>query len=1275
MKKSSRVISTLLLGATLTTLSANVFAVESKETIEKKLLAGNNRYETAVKVSEKWEKADNVVLVNALAMADALAATPLAKLKDAPILLTDAGELTKATKERIEKLGAKNVFVVGGEGVVSKAVVAELEKAGLKVERISGVDRFETSAKVAKELDAKKVAVVNGLNGRLADALSVAAPAAENNMAILLTNGKDLGAVKDAAKDKEAVVVGGSAVVADSIKSDLKAERLGGANRNETNAEVMKKFYGDKQVKSVYVAKDGAAQENQLVDALAAGPVAGKEGAPIVLAGSKLADGQKKFLEGQGEVATVYEVGGGINTSTVKDLMTALGVKDVVDKAEVSSVKATNLREVVVTFGMKVDRDSAEDKTNYSLNKEATIKSVELSEDGRTAVITVDGSLKNQDKYKLTVDSIIAGDKEITAKDYEFTPIDNTLPEVKEVKSLGTKAIKVVFNEPINKVNSNNFKLDGKSFYGDVKNEGREVILTPYEKNSLKPGDYKLSVEGVEDYATLKSLASEHKFTVVEDKTPPKVEKVVATLEKVKITFSEDVDPDTVKASNLYYKKSDDKKVKADDYKKINGTTYEFYFEGDNRLPGYEMTMYIEDVKDYSDNKITETSFKVKPEVDQERPKVKSVSVNTAKNKVTVKFSKIIHKDSLDAKYFTIKDKDSKLVGIDKVSYGAEKNIVELDLYKALPAGKNTIKISGVKDSTYLQNVMLDYEGTIDAADTTSPKKPSYSVSEKERTVVLTFDKKMDASTLANPSNYVLTIVDDKDDLTTKGHKRALPSDTEITIIQGGKGVKLVFPEYLNKDTKLIFGGQGKGNTRVLTYMGLKDEAGNIVDQYSGDVALVEEIGAIAYNYDKDKDILDPAVAKDRKTIKVKFNQAIAKASASNFKVELGGTKVTIDEVETNNSDVVVIKLKDKLATTATDNLKVFIDSVDGMETAAGSAVGKMKVNATGEIVEIGTAGIAIADELSPEVKLEKDERYEVNGNKITIPFTEELKHDVDNASRLEQYKADLLITRINGNSEVKSDKYNLTFGTKEVNGKTETDYSKLIVEIIAQKDLADSAYEITVRNHKDGETRYIEDAAGNAALAKDATYTNGKVTGINKTENDKDAALKDAKDAADIELAKIDALIGKADATADAAEITAVNNAKAEVEKAKAGTDVKAITDATAKLETALKSLSDKVGAKEEADKIAAAKKDLADKIDEAKAAKKDVATSTDGKDVETDVEWVTADVAKTFDEAINAAEDKKTATVEKDLTDATGALDAAIKTYNKAKAPGTKA
>ncbi|KIE46557.1 cell wall binding repeat 2 family protein [Clostridium argentinense CDC 2741] len=1123
MKKSSRVISTLLLGATLTTLSANVFAVESKETIEKKLLAGNNRYETAVKVSEKWEKADNVVLVNALAMADALAATPLAKLKDAPILLTDAGELTKATKERIEKLGAKNVFVVGGEGVVSKAVVAELEKAGLKVERISGVDRFETSAKVASQLEAKKVAVVNGLNGRLADALSVAAPAAENNMAILLTNGKDLGAVKDAAKDKEAVVVGGSAVVADSIKSDLKAERLGGANRNETNAEVMKKFYGDKQVKSVYVAKDGAAQENQLVDALAAGPVAGKEGAPIVLAGSDLSAGQKKFLEGQGEVATVYEVGGGIKTSTVNDIMKALGVKDVVDKAEVSSVKATNLKEVVVTFGMKVDRDSAEDKTNYSINKDASIDRVELSEDGRTAVIIVEGSLKNQDKYKLTVDKVTAGDKEITAKDYEFTPMDNAYPEVKEVKSLGTKAIKVVFSEPVNKVNSNNFKLDGKTFYGSVTEDGREVILKPYEKDALKPGEYKLNVEGVEDYAKFKSLPSEHKFTVVEDKVAPKVEKVIATLEKVKITFSEDVDPDTVKASNLYYK-SGDKKVRADRYRKINGTTYEFYFEGDNRLPGYDMTMYMEDVKDYSDNKITETSFQVKPEVDQERPKVKSVTLSTDKKTVTVKFSKNIHNDSLDAKYFTIKDKDSKVRGIESIKHAnsTDKNIVKINLYEELPAGKNTIKIVGVKDNTYLQNVMLDYEGTIDAADTESPKRDSYSVNKDTRTVVVTFNKKMDVATLANHSNYVLA--------NKAGNTRGIPEDTEITVIQDGKGVRLVFPEYMDKDNKLVF---GENYAYRLGYMGVRDEAGNFLAQHSDSILLKDVAAIVAEKYDKDTD--KAVKATDRKTIKVKFTQSINKASKSSF--ELTGTNAEIDEVITNNTNVVTIKLRENLSNTSTDGLGLKLNVKDGkvvdMETSAGSKVeykwqnGDQKDDGEYPTQAIPEKGLAIDDALAPEVKLEKDQSYSVHPEKknvIVIPFTEELNHDKNvakdasiedinkaNATLLAQYKTDIVVTRSFGSNK---DVEDFTLGFyKDKDG---VDYSKLEVTIMPKDNLKASRYVIELRKYNsDNEVRYIQDVPGNAALAKEQTYT-AVVSEIDKTENDKEVAKKELKEEID---------------------------------------------------------------------------------------------------------------------------------------------------------------
>jgi len=1131
MKKSSRVISTLLLGATLTTLSANVFAVESKETIEKKLLAGNNRYETAVKVSEKWEKADNVVLVNALAMADALAATPLAKLKDAPILLTDAGELTKATKERIEKLGAKNVFVVGGEGVVSKAVVAELEKAGLKVERISGVDRFETSAKVAKELDAKKVAVVNGLNGRLADALSVAAPAAENNMAILLTNGKDLGAVKDAAKDKEAVVVGGSAVVADSIKSDLKAERLGGANRNETNAEVMKKFYGDKQVKSVYVAKDGAAQENQLVDALAAGPVAGKEGAPIVLAGSDLSAGQKKFLEGQGEVATVYEVGGGIKTSTVNDIMKALGVKDVVDKAEVSSVKATNLKEVVVTFGTKVDLDTAEDKTNYSINKNAKIEKVELSEDGRTAVVTVEGNLKNQDKYKLTVDTVLAGDKEITAKDYEFTPIDNTLPEVKEVVNLGTKAVKVVFSEPIKDITSNNIKLDGKLLHGRIDNEGREVFLTPYESNTLTVGDHELEIEGASDYATLKSLTSKHKFTVVEDKTAPTVVKTEATLEKVKVTFSEDVDPETVKESSLYYKK-DDKKIKADKYKKVNGKTYEFYFEDDNRLPGYEMTMYVEDVKDYSDNKITETTIKVKPEVDQTRPVVRNVSVSSDGKVITVKFSKNIDRESLKSNQFVIKDEKDKIRGVSSVKPGAEDNIVEVTLYEALPAGKNTIKISGVKDATYLKNVMLDYEKVINAKDTESPECTGISTSDKNKTIVITFDKKMDPATLHNLGNYAIGYDASSTDKTYATAfdtaRRGLPSDTDITVIEGGKAVRLVLPEKIDKD-EITFGKRLK----YIEYMGLKDTEGNWTKGYSEKLIIKtdDDSKATLAVYDKADYGTAKGIAKDRNTIKVRFEQSIGKVSTGAFELKVGGNTRSIKSVKADGA-YVTITTEDKLptATTADDFTLSLVDDTK-IETTTGLQ-GAVKED-----------NIEIYDLISPEINEDKlvnnKKEYPVSDEgKIIIPFTEKIRKD---ANLVSLYAEDFKVVQIGKTEKVLKGGVDFTTAVSD-------DQKSIEITILST---GTYKYKVELKDSANGKATYVQDEKKNLVLAKGMLYANKEVTVLTDAQKEEAAKIKAAEEA--VEAAKTELNDVKVKATEAA---TALDQAKTKATEAATALD-----------------------------------------------------------------------------------------------------------------------
>ncbi|MGL4730970.1 MAG: cell wall-binding repeat-containing protein [Clostridium sp.] len=404
MKKSSRVISTLLLGATVASTTTGVFAAETNKVMKEKL-AGANRFETAIEVSNEFGKADTVVLVNYMGIADALAATPFAKMKEAPILLTESDKLTESTAKQIEKLGAKNVVVIGGENAVSANVVKELEKSNLTVERLAGNNRYATSAAVAEKMGkVEKVAVVNGVKG-LADALSVAAPAAKEGMAIILSNGNEIEAgneIVDAAKTK--YVVGGDKVVSEDLAKEIEAERLAGTNRNATNAAVLNKFYDAKELEKVYVAKDGAVNASQLVDALAAGPLAGKEGNPVMLAGSSLDKAQEAYLK-ERTAKTLVEVGNGISSNSVDAIVKALEVKDVTPDAKITAVKALNTKSIKVTFDNTVE--SLDKKDVLVLNNKTSdrlyVKSVTLSEDKKSAQVDLYDELQDKNDYVVEV--------------------------------------------------------------------------------------------------------------------------------------------------------------------------------------------------------------------------------------------------------------------------------------------------------------------------------------------------------------------------------------------------------------------------------------------------------------------------------------------------------------------------------------------------------------------------------------------------------------------------------------------------------------------------------------------------------------------------------------------------------------------------------------------------------------------------------------------------------------------------------------------------------
>ncbi|MFD2446711.1 S-layer homology domain-containing protein [Bacillus sp. CGMCC 1.16607] len=718
---------------------------------------------------------------------------------------------------------------------------------------------------------------------------------------------------------------------------------------------------------------------------------------------------------------------------------------------KVASVSATNLKEVVVSFDGTVDAATAENKENYTLST-GTVDSAELAADGKTVTLTLVGELTNQVVNKLTVKNVKAGTATVSVTDFGFTPLDNALPTVVEVTNLGTKAVKVVFSEPIEKAVVGNFKIDGKAFYGTTTQGSREVILTPYESATLSVGEHTLVVAGVEDYFGLKALSSEHKFTVVEDKTAPTVLSVEATLETAVVTFSEAVDPSTVLASNVYWKSGDTKKYANGTVKKLASDKYEFSFST-NPLPAYETILNVEGVKDYSGNAISATQAKVTAKVDQSRPEVTEVKADSSiATNITVKFSKVV--DAADKKYFTVLDQDGKVQPVSNVIADATGKVFTVVLYNALAEGNNTIKVAGVKDKTALQNTMLDYQSSISVKDTTGPSVVGNpSVSNSTRSMIITFNEVMDLATLANASNYLIGWSTDGIAAATT---RQLPAGTEITPVQGGKAVVLTFPEYLGT-TKITFADASAspaiaGTLKSIQVMGVKDVAGNVLAGFT-DTKNVSVSAATLAAYDAANAINEFAALTEKNTIKVKFDQAIGTATATDFVTS--NPAVTVQSATADGSNVVTLKLAGAVET-STAGYTLSVKNGNALKTVNGNAV-----------VPNG-AIVTIKDQVKPEVKLAANQvNLVTTGNTIALPFSENLT-----TTNQGLMATDLVVTNLTTNTAVTLDRITTTVNNNVLN--------------IAVTPVAGQSTEYSVKV-KSGAT-YIKDLAGNKAV-ESATY------------------------------------------------------------------------------------------------------------------------------------------------------------------------------------------
>ncbi len=305
---------------------AGAYTLKIQRTLAERV-AGANRIATAIEASKRGlstspvaSRTERTILIaNSQNYPDALAGASLAGAYggQGSLLLTPQDSLPSAVAAEIVRTGARNVYVLGGDSVVSNTVLGQISaiNPALNVKRVSGTDRIKTSNAIAREAFARmgqrRFAIV-AYAYNYPDALAATPVSAFDGMPVFLTRTAYISTeTLDAMSDigvTDVIIVGGTSVVSNAVFDGCAAQlggtnhvlRLAGANRYETSKEIAlwscdlkgPGVRGDGLIgttsyssgaENLYIENSGLASGENFPDALSGGVLLGVTGHPILL--------------------------------------------------------------------------------------------------------------------------------------------------------------------------------------------------------------------------------------------------------------------------------------------------------------------------------------------------------------------------------------------------------------------------------------------------------------------------------------------------------------------------------------------------------------------------------------------------------------------------------------------------------------------------------------------------------------------------------------------------------------------------------------------------------------------------------------------------------------------------------------------------------------------------------------------------------------------------------------------------------------------------------
>ncbi|MEQ3505467.1 cell wall-binding repeat-containing protein, partial [Pseudoalteromonas sp. BZP1] len=208
---------------------------EEDQKLSFKRIAGDDRYSTSKAFSQEIpaNSLDTVLLSSGNDFPDALAGGVLNKTLNGIVLLVRdnqsvINEQLNEAKRVLKDEG--KIVILGGKSAVSQNI-EEAFGEEFPVERIGGLNRFETAINIAEKVNKSPEEVVLKYGLNFADALSIVPYATVNEVPILLHSNGDslqedvLEYIKNKSSVKKVTIIGGTGVVPTSIEDEL--EHLG----------------------------------------------------------------------------------------------------------------------------------------------------------------------------------------------------------------------------------------------------------------------------------------------------------------------------------------------------------------------------------------------------------------------------------------------------------------------------------------------------------------------------------------------------------------------------------------------------------------------------------------------------------------------------------------------------------------------------------------------------------------------------------------------------------------------------------------------------------------------------------------------------------------------------------------------------------------------------------------------------------------------------------------------------------------------------------------